>query len=164
MYYFRTSDIKTEYLDNKQVEDDAETYDLVVNGKKSPAAVKLVKTGDLKDYAKIVSNKVDTFFEEDERMFGHPKDPYKRITVLPSSKKVQIEIDGVEVANTSRPVLLYETGLPVRTYIPHTDVRLDLLEDDAEKTSHCPYKVRTFHLSLILEIFSCLSCIGSVLV
>lgn len=61
--------------------------------------------------------------------------------MLQSSKKVQIEIDGVEVANTSRPKLLYETGLPVRIYIPHTDVRLDLLEDDAERTSHCPYKV-----------------------
>lgn len=95
----------------------------------------------MKDYLKIESNKVDAWFEEDERIFGHPKDPYKRIIVLQSSKKVQIEIDGVEVASTSRPKLLYETGLPVRIYIPHTDVRLDLLEDDVERTSHCPYKV-----------------------
>lgn len=95
----------------------------------------------MKDYVKIESNKVDAWFEEDERIFGHPKDPYKRIIVLQSSKKVQIEIDGVEVASTSRPKLLYENGLPVRIYIPHTDVRLDLLEDDAERTSHCPYKV-----------------------
>lgn len=113
----------------------------MVNGKTSPAAVTVAKAADLKDYAKITPNKVDAFFEEDERVFGHPKDPYKRILTLQSSKNVQIEIDGVEVANTSRPVLLYETGLPLRYYIPHTDVRLDVLEDDPEKTSHCPYKV-----------------------
>lgn len=103
----------------------------------------------MKDYVKIEYNKVDAWFEEDERIFSHPKDPYKRIIVLQSSKKVQIEIDGVEVASTSRPKLLYETGLPVRIYIPHSDVRLELLEDDAERTSFCPYKVST---SVILSL------------
>jgi len=143
VYYFRLSDIRAEYLANKQVSadsDDADSYDLLVNGKRSPAAVKIAKTADLKDYAKIALDKVDAWFEEDERVFSHPKDPYKRITILPSSKKVQIKIDGVEVANTTRSRLLYETGLPVRIYIPHTDVRLDLLEDDPKTTSYCPYK------------------------
>lgn len=151
VYYFQSSAIKPEYLTNKQAGDDADVYDLTIGGKTSPAAVKLIKKGDLKDHIKIESNKVDAWFEEDERIFGHPKDPYKRIIVLQSSKKVQIEIDGVEVANTSRPKLLYETGLPVRIYIPHTDVRLDLLEDDAQRTTHCPYKVSSsFLLSLAM--------------
>lgn len=140
VYYFPSSAIKSEYLTNKQPRGDVDIYDLSVNGKISPMAVKLFKTGNLKDHFKIESNQVDAWFEEDERIYGHPKDPYKRITVLQSSKKVQIEIDGVEVASTSRPKLLYETGLPVRIYIPHTDVRLDLLEDDTQMMSHCPYK------------------------
>lgn len=82
----------------------------------------------------------DAWFEEDERIYVHPKDPYKRIQIFQSSKHVRVEIDGVEVANTTRPKLLYETGLPVRTYIPHTDVRLDLLRPSELSTS-CPYKV-----------------------
>ncbi|PCG92160.1 Protein of unknown function DUF427 [Penicillium occitanis (nom. inval.)] len=112
VYYFQSSTVRPEYLTNKQPGDEADIYDLTVNGKTSPSAVRLVKTGDLKDYIKIEYNKVDAWFEEDERIFSHPKDPYKRIIVLQSSKKVQIEIDGVEVASTSRPKLLYETGLP----------------------------------------------------
>lgn len=152
VYYFQSSELRPEYLANKQPGDDADVYDLTINGKISPSAIKLIKKGDLKDYIKIESNKVDAWFEEDERIFGHPKDPYKRIIVLQSSKKVQIEIDGVEVASTSRPKLLYETGLPVRIYIPHTDVRLDLLEDDPERTSHCPYKVSTSLLLLLVVL------------
>lgn len=143
VYYFQSSAIRPEYLTNKQTGDEADIYDLTVNGKTSPSAVRLVKTGDLKDYIKIEYNKVDAWFEEDERIFSHPKDPYKRIIVLQSSKKVQIQIDGVEVASTSRPKLLYETGLPVRIYIPHSDVRPELLEDDPETTSYCPYKAST---------------------
>ncbi|EED20774.1 conserved hypothetical protein [Talaromyces stipitatus ATCC 10500] len=140
IYYFQSADIRSEYLTNKQTGEDADIYDLTINGKSSPSAVKQFKSGDLKGYFKIESGKVDAWFEEDERIFGHPKDPYKRIIILQSSKKVQIEIDGVEVASTSRPKLLYETGLPVRIYIPHTDVRLDLLEDDVDRTSYCPVK------------------------
>jgi uncharacterized protein (DUF427 family) len=141
VYYFRFSDVKPEYLSNKHVTEEADYYDLTVEGRSISSIVKLIKQGELKDYAKIVdSQKVDAWFEEDERIFGHPKDPYKRITILQSSKTVQIKIDGVEVASTSRPKLLYETGLPVRIYIPHTDVRLDLLQDDHERLSHCPYK------------------------
>lgn len=140
VYYFSLSDIRSEYLANKASTDKVDTYDLIVDGKTSAGAVTAAKAAGLQGYAKIDSKKVDAWFEEDERIFGHPRDPYKRIVTLQSSKKVQIEIDGVEVASTARPVLLYETGLPVRIYIPHTDVRLELLEDDAETTSYCPYK------------------------
>jgi uncharacterized protein (DUF427 family) len=95
----------------------------------------------LKDYGTIGTNKADKWFEEDECFYGHPKDPYKRTQILQSSKHVRIEIDGFEVANTTRPKLLYETSLPIRTYIPHTDVRLDLLKDDLDLSTSCPYKV-----------------------
>jgi uncharacterized protein (DUF427 family) len=148
VYYFRLSDIRQEYLTNKIAGDnEVDIYDLVVDGKTSAAAVTVAKAADLNGYAKIDPTKVDAVFEEDERIFGHPRDPYKRIITLQSSKKVQIEIDGVEVASTTRPVLLYETGLPLRFYIPHTDVRLDLLEDDTETRSYCPYKVCSLSFS-----------------
>jgi uncharacterized protein (DUF427 family) len=79
------------------------------------------------------------WLEEDEPVYTHPRDPYKRVDILASSRHVRIEIDGVTIAESSQPRILYETGLPPRYYIPLTDVRMDLLRrSDAQ--SHCPYK------------------------
>jgi len=82
---------------------------------------------------------MDSWFEEDEEVFGHPRDPYKRIDALRSSRHVVVEIDGIPVADTVRPVLLFETGLIVRYYFPKTDVRMELLTP-SDKVSRCPYK------------------------
>ncbi|KAJ5621056.1 hypothetical protein N7510_005040 [Penicillium lagena] len=141
VYYFPRSDISSQYLANKSINSNGDAvYDLVVNDRTSSSAVTLIQSGPLKDYGTIGTTKADAWFEEDDRVYSHPKDPYKRIHILQSSKHIRVEIDGVEVANTTRPKLLYETGLPVRTYIPHTDVRLDLLKDDPDLTTSCPYK------------------------
>lgn len=142
VYYFPYSDIRSQFLANKTTDSNGNViYDLLVNDRTSPSAVTLIQSGRLKDYATIKTNKADAWFEEDERVYSHPKDPYKRIQILQSSKHVRVEIDGVEVANTTHPKFLYETSLPVRTYIPYVDVRLDLLKDDMDLTTSCPYKV-----------------------
>jgi uncharacterized protein (DUF427 family) len=80
----------------------------------------------------------DAWHEEDDERIGHPRDPYHRIEVLPSSRTVRIEKDGVVLAETDRPQLLFETGLPVRTYIPAEDVRVPLR--DSALTTICSYK------------------------
>lgn len=82
---------------------------------------------------------VDRWFEEDEEVFVHPRSPYVRVDVLDSSRTVKVEIDGVTVAESNRPKLLFETGLPTRYYLPKTDVRFDLLTPTDTQTS-CPYK------------------------
>ncbi|MGO8875575.1 MAG: DUF427 domain-containing protein [Acidimicrobiales bacterium] len=82
---------------------------------------------------------MDAWFEEDEQVYVHPRDPHTRVDVLRSSRHVEVEIGGVTVADSVRPVLLFETGLPVRYYLPKTDVRLDLLLPSAA-TTRCPYK------------------------
>ncbi|WP_406177023.1 DUF427 domain-containing protein [Streptomyces sp. NBC_00996] len=82
---------------------------------------------------------LDHWYEEDEEIFIHPRDPHKRVDALPSSRHVQVEIAGTVVADTHRPVLLFETGLPTRYYIPREDVRLDLLTPTDHHTG-CPYK------------------------
>lgn len=64
----------------------------------------------------------------------------QRVDVLQSSRHIRVEVDGVEVASTHKPRLLFETSLPVRTYIPKTDCRLDLLQP-SNLTTQCPYKV-----------------------
>lgn len=80
--------------------------------------------------------------EEDETVTGHPRDPHKRVEALPSSRHVEVAVDGVRLASSDRPVLLFETDLPTRFYLPAEDVRLDLLEP-TDNVSYCPYKGRT---------------------
>ena len=79
--------------------------------------------------------------EEDEVVTGHPRDPHKRVEALPSSRHVEVAVGGVNVASSDRPVLLFETDLPTRYYLPREDVRLDLM-DPTDNTSVCPYKGR----------------------
>ncbi|KAH9481143.1 hypothetical protein JR316_0005663 [Psilocybe cubensis] len=82
---------------------------------------------------------VDAWFEEEEQIYVHPRDPYKRIDVLQSSRHVRIEINGVEIANTRCPLLLFETGEPMRIYIPRTHTRMDLWHPSS-RTIASPYK------------------------
>ncbi|MDL5200030.1 DUF427 domain-containing protein [Streptomyces sp. ALI-76-A] len=82
---------------------------------------------------------LDHWYEEEEEIFVHPRDPHKRVDALPSSRHVQVEVAGLLVADTHRPVLLFETGLPTRYYVPREDVRLDLFEPTDHSTG-CPYK------------------------
>jgi uncharacterized protein (DUF427 family) len=84
-------------------------------------------------------NAMTEWLEEDEPVYTHPRDPYKRVDILASSRHVRIELDGVTVADSRQPRILFETGLPARHYIPLTDVRMDLLRPSATVT-HCPYK------------------------
>jgi len=90
-------------------------------------------------YVAFYWNRIDAWFEEDDEVFVHPRDPYSRIDVLNSSRHVRVVIEGETVAETTRPRLLFETGLPTRYYIPKIDVRIDLLRPSATHT-RCPYK------------------------
>ena len=65
-----------------------------------------------------MSNKMDEWYEEDEQVFVHPKDPYHRVDVLESSRHVRVKMGGEVVAETQRPMILFETGLPPRYYMP----------------------------------------------
>ena len=82
---------------------------------------------------------MDHWFEEDEEVFVHARDPYTRIDILRSSRHVEIVINGVKVADSHQPTMLFETGLPTRYYLPKTDVRMDLMTPTDLET-HCPYK------------------------
>ena len=95
----------------------------------------------------VVWSSVDQWFEEDEEVFVHPQDPYKRVDVRDSSRHVQIVIDGTVLADCHRPVLLFETSLPTRYYLPKLDVRFDLLVPTA-KVTNCPYKGTAEYWSL----------------
>jgi uncharacterized protein (DUF427 family) len=84
-------------------------------------------------------NAMSEWLEEDEPVYTHPRDPYHRVDILASSRHVRVELDGVTVAESRQPRILFETGLPARHYLPLGDVRMDLLRPSATVT-HCPYK------------------------
>lgn len=82
---------------------------------------------------------MDAWYEEDEQIFVHARDPYKRVDVLDGSRHIRVSLDGTTLAETRRPRLLFETGLPTRYYIPPADVDWTRLVPSDTRTA-CPYK------------------------
>ncbi len=93
----------------------------------------------LKGFISFDWARMDAWYEEDEQVFVHARDPHSRVDVMPSSRRVRVAIHGTIVAETTRPFLLFETGLPTRYYFPPDDVNYDVLEPSPLKT-RCPYK------------------------
>lgn len=82
---------------------------------------------------------LDTWYEEDEQVFVHPRNPYVRVDALRSHRHVRIELDGTLLAESRSPVLVFETGLPTRYYLDRTDVAFAHLTPSPSRTA-CPYK------------------------
>ncbi|SFK42466.1 DUF427 domain-containing protein [Geodermatophilus ruber] len=98
--------------------------------------------GILRDTVRFEWSALDAWFEEDEEVFVHPRNPYARVDALRSTRHVRIELDGVVLAESSSPVMVFETGLPPRSYLPRTAVDLTHLVPSPTRTA-CPYKGRT---------------------
>lgn len=94
---------------------------------------------ELRDAVRLDWAAMTEWLEEDEPVYTHPRDPYKRVDILASSRHVRMERDGVSLAESRAPRILFETGLPPRYYLPLPDVRMDLLRPSQRRT-HCPYK------------------------
>ncbi|MFI7427720.1 DUF427 domain-containing protein [Micromonospora sp. NPDC049836] len=97
---------------------------------------------DLADTVRFDWAAADAWFEEDEEVFVHPRNPYARVDALRSTRHVRVELDGTVLAESTSPVLVFETGLPTRYYLNRTDLRAGLLVASQTRTS-CPYKGRT---------------------
>jgi uncharacterized protein (DUF427 family) len=93
----------------------------------------------LPDHLLFAADAFEQWFEEDEPIIGHPRDPFTRIDVRRSARTVRVERAGEVLAESSRPSLLFETGLRVRYYLPREDVAMDLLRP-TERRTICPYK------------------------
>jgi len=103
--------------------------------------VVVFEKGLLDNLVKIVFGTIDQWFEEETPIYVHPKDPYKRISILPSTRHIRIELDGVTLAETSTPIFLLETTLRPRYYLPPTCINWPSLNKSKTETS-CPYKGR----------------------
>ncbi|WP_446224107.1 DUF427 domain-containing protein [Nocardia sp. IBHARD005] len=145
-YYVPLTDVHADLDPNGVTEHspsrgEATGYDVAVEGLRADgAALRYLDSPlpELKDAVRLDITAFD-WFEEDEQIFVHPRDPYSRVDILGSSRNVRVEIDGVTVADSPSPRILFETGLPARYYLPLTDVRMDLLTPSDTHTS-CPYK------------------------
>lgn len=158
VYYFPAEDARMDLLRpngtvrNDEHLGDATYYDLEAGGRRaedaawsfgepfaSAAGFATEDAPDLRGYIAFVWDKMEAWFEEDEEVYKHARDPFKRIDCLPSSRHVRVVLGGEVVADTHRPVLLFEAGHPTRYYIPKPHVRMDLLRDSPSLT-RCPYK------------------------
>ncbi|EFE65608.1 conserved hypothetical protein [Streptomyces viridosporus ATCC 14672] len=119
-------------------------YDLEAGGEVRPDAAWTFPADDLAGHIAFewfprTGTGLDRWYEEEEEIFVHPRDPHTRVDAVPSSRHVRVEIEGTVVADTRSPVLLFETSLPTRYYLPRQDVRLDLFEA-TDHSTRCPYK------------------------
>ncbi|KAG4418038.1 hypothetical protein IFR04_008858 [Cadophora malorum] len=112
------------------------------SGHKSTNRVIVFETshGELSNLVRIEHSALDAWFVEDEKLLGpHPKDPYKRIETIPSSREIRIELEGVVIAKSTQNVFLFETMLRTRFYLDPTMVDWSVLRE-SETITYCPYK------------------------
>jgi uncharacterized protein (DUF427 family) len=147
-YYFPIADVRGELLEadggvaHSPSRGDGRTYTVRAGGKEASGGALRYEDSpveELRGLVRLEWGAMDAWFEEDEEVFTHPRDPYTRIDILASSRHVRVEVEGLTVAESTGPRLLFETGLPVRYYLPKTHVRLDLLEL-TDRVTDCPYK------------------------
>jgi uncharacterized protein (DUF427 family) len=146
IYYIPAADVRASLV----ATGDDGVYDVTVAGAKAEGAARRYPdspTAELRDAVRLDFAAMDEWLEEDEPIYVHPRSPYARIDVLASSRHVRVEVDGVTVAESRAPRILFETGLPPRYYLPLPDVRMDLLRPSATQTS-CPYKGTAGYWSL----------------
>jgi uncharacterized protein (DUF427 family) len=101
------------------------------------------------DLVQVDFGALDEWLEEDEVQIGHPRDPYHRIDVRNTSRHVRVELDGELIAESDRAVVLFETGLPPRWYLPREDVRAAL--EPSDHRTVCAYKGEASHYSIGAE-------------
>lgn len=161
VYYFPASDVRADLLEPS----DRHTH----CPKKGEASYHTIRVGDNvveagawyypevlpgspPDLAGLIAfyfNRMDKWIEEDEEIFGHPRDPYHRIDVRQSDRLVEVSLDGQVLASTRRASALFESNLPTRWYMPVEDVVAQL--EPSEKTTYCPYKGEASYYSVRLS-------------
>jgi uncharacterized protein (DUF427 family) len=147
-YYFPQSDVLADLVADDAPDlhspsrGDAKTLSVLAGGSRALGAAAHYEDSPIDELGGTVRfqwDAMEAWFEEDEQVYTHPRDPYTRVDILASSRRVRVLVDDLLLADSTSPRLLLETGLPTRYYLPRTHVRMDLLEGSATVT-HCPYK------------------------
>jgi uncharacterized protein (DUF427 family) len=149
-YYVPLDDIRSEVLVDEHKSHASRrgsvaSHGLSAGGQSRAAAAKLHSGEVLPELAGTVRfewEALDAWYEEDEEVFVHPRNPYTRVDALRSTRPVRIELDGTVLAESGSPVMVFETGLPTRYYLNRTEVNFDALAA-SDTITRCPYKGTT---------------------
>jgi uncharacterized protein (DUF427 family) len=150
VYYFPLEDVRRDLLEPSEKtshcphKGDARYWSIRYGGRTAPDAVwaypePIEAASFLAGHVALYWNALDEWFAEDEQLFGHPRDPYSRIDVYRTSRRVRVLLDDEVLVDSIRAKVLFETALPPRYYFPPEDVRLDLLQPSPKRT-RCAYK------------------------
>jgi len=147
-YYFPIADVRMDLLAptgetrRSPSRGTADVHTVKVAGREAADAARLwtdVKLDAIRDHVSLDWSSMDHWYEEEDEVYVHARDPYTRIDILQGSQHVEVVVNGVKIADTTKPKLLFETGLPVRYYMPKTDVAMEYLTATDTETI-CPYK------------------------
>ena len=131
-YCFPPEDVRTEFIGENG---DVRAGDVSVAG----GAQLLTEPAEVAGHWTFAFDTGLTWLEEALEIHVHARDPNKRVDAVPSERHVVVEVDGVVVADSRRPVAVFETTLPTRWYLPPEDVRSELLVP-SDTVTRCPYK------------------------
>jgi uncharacterized protein (DUF427 family) len=157
VYYFPADDVRSELLESSDrhthcpKKGDASYWTIRANGTVVEAGAwyypdPLPGAAGLKGLVAFYWHRMDHWYEEDEEVFVHPRDPYHRVDVVRSERHVRISLDGKLLAETTRALAVFESNLPTRWYMPLEDVVAEL--EPSDKTTQCPYKGTANYYSL----------------
>jgi uncharacterized protein (DUF427 family) len=146
-YYIPVEDVDERFLVDEQREQrlrqgTARRHGLRAGGADRPGTVRIFgdeAIGGVAGTARFDWDALDAWYEEDEQVFVHPRNPYVRVDALRSHRHVRVSLEGITLAESARPVLVFETGLPTRYYFDRTDVDFGHLALASTRTA-CPYK------------------------
>jgi uncharacterized protein (DUF427 family) len=149
-YYIPIGDVRAEFLEPEgqtqhSPRGDTELHGLRVGDSHRPHAAKVLHESPVDGIGGTVRFEwaaLDAWFEEDERVFVHPRNPYVRVDALRSTRTVRIELDGAVLGQSSSPVMVFETGLPTRYYLNRCEINFDHLTA-TDTVTECPYKGTT---------------------
>lgn len=154
-YYVPADDIRAELVSTGDVahspsRGDAEVADVRIGDATAPGGAQVVTASsidELRGHVRLDWSAMDAWFEEDEQVYTHPRNPYTRVDVLASSRRARVLHGDLVLGDSVHTHALFETGLPTRWYFPKVDVRMDLLEPSPTVT-HCAYKGQAAYYSL----------------
>jgi uncharacterized protein (DUF427 family) len=121
---------------------EAHLHTLRAGAQERPGAVKVYRDSPLDGVsgtARFDWDALDAWYEEDEQVFVHPRNPYVRVDALRSTRAVRVELDGAVLAQSTSPVMVFETGLPTRYYLNRSEINFEHLVATDTETA-CPYK------------------------
>jgi uncharacterized protein (DUF427 family) len=161
VYYFPFADVRTDFLVESPhrslcpYKGEARYWHLQVGNRREENAVwaymdPINNAAALQGHAAFYWNKIDRWLEEDEEVIRHPRDPYHRVDVVRSYRTVEATLGGTVLAHCNSALFLFETGMPVRYYLPKSDIKMDLLVDSPTRTQ-CPYKGTARYWSAVIN-------------